>query len=116
MTDIYSEYQRKPDEQVLSELVRRIVQAIKPLRIVLFGSAARGEMGPDSDLDILVVMSDGAHRRRTAQEAYKCLKGMGIAKDVVVATESDVREHSNNPSLVLYPALRFGKELYRVAG
>ena len=116
MTDVYWEYQKRPDDQVLSELVRRIVQALKPLRIILFGSAARGDMGPDSDLDILVVMSDGAHRRRSAQEAYKCLKGMDIAKDVVVATESDIREYSDNPSLVLYPALRHGKELYRAPG
>ena len=105
-----------PDEQILSELVRRIAQSVEPRRIILFGSAASGAMGPSSDLDILVVMPDGVHRRKTAQAIYRSLSGLGVAKDVVVVTESDVREHSENPSLVLYPALRHGKELFNAAG
>lgn len=107
---------KQPDQHILSELVRRIVQSVKPLRIVLFGSAARGQFGPDSDLDVLVIMPDGVHRRRTAQTIYRSLKGLGWAKDIVVVTESDVREYGQNPSLVLYPALQEGKELYRAAG
>jgi len=107
---------KRPDEKVLTELVRRLVQTIKPLRIILFGSAARSEMGPNSDIDVLVIMPDGVHRRRTAQAAYRSLRGLGFAKDIVVVTESDVREYSANPSLVLYPALRQGKELYHAAG
>jgi predicted nucleotidyltransferase len=107
---------KRPDEQVLTELVSRLVQTIKPLRIILFGSAARNEMGPNSDIDVLLIMPDGVHRRRTAQAAYRSLRGLGFAKDIVVVTESDVREHSDNPSLVLYPALRQGKELYHAAG
>ena len=83
---------------------------------MLFGSAALGDMGPDSDLDVLVVMPDGVHRRKTAQNIYLSLRGLGIAKDIVVVTETDVREHSNNRSLVIYPALRQGKELYSAPG
>ena len=106
----------KVEQKILDELVKRIVQAANPLRIVLFGSVARGDIGPDSDLDVLVVMPDGIHRRHTAQKLYHSLAGMGLAKDIVVVTESDVRDYANNPSLVLYPALREGKELYRAAG
>jgi predicted nucleotidyltransferase len=102
-------------ETTLNELVRRIVETVHPRRILLFGSAARGQMGPNSDIDILVVMPDGVHRRRTAQDIYRGLLGMGIAKDVVVVTESDIREYSDNPSMVLFPALREGRELYRAA-
>ena len=101
------------NQAVLDELVQRIVRAVQPLRIVLFGSAARGQLGPHSDLDVLVVMPDGIHRRRTAQTIYRKLLGIGFAKDVVVATESDIRDYGDNPSLVLFPALREGKELYR---
>lgn len=101
---------------MLDDLVRRVVQAVHPLRIILFGSAARGEMGPDSDLDVLVVMPDGVHRRRTAQTVYRGLRGLGMAKDVVVVTESDIEQYGSNPSLVLFPALQHGKELYRAAG
>ena len=43
-----------PPEEQLAELTRRIVDAVHPLRIILFGSAARGEAGPDSDVDFLV--------------------------------------------------------------
>lgn len=102
--------------EVLDDLVERIVQAVHPRRIILFGSAARGEMGPHSDLDVLVVMPDGVHRRQTAQTIYRSLMGFGIAKDVVVATEGDLREYGDNPSLVLFPALREGREIYRAGG
>jgi hypothetical protein len=61
-------------------------------------------------------MPDGVHRRRTAQAIYRSLTGLGIAKDVVVVTESDLREYSRNPALVLFPALREGTEAYCVAG
>jgi predicted nucleotidyltransferase len=100
------------EQRVLDEVVKRTVKAVQPLRIILFGSAARGTMGQDSDLDLLVVVPDGVHRRRTAQAVYKSLRGIGFAKDVVVVTESDVKEYGDNPSLIIYPALRQGKELY----
>jgi len=108
-------YQDNPDQNLLDELVKRTVAAVNPLRIILFGSAARGSMGPDSDLDLLIVMRDGVHRRRTAQAVYKSLGGLGFAKDVVVATETDVRLFGSNPSLVIYPALNQGKEIYHAA-
>ena len=106
----------RPDQHILDELVKRIVDAVQPVRIILFGSAARSTMGPDSDLDILVVVRDGVHRRKTAQAIYKCLRGIGLPKDVVVVTESDVRQFGMNPSLVIYPALNQGKDIYHAAG
>jgi predicted nucleotidyltransferase len=106
----------KPDQRILTDLVRRVVEAVHPLRIILFGSGARGEMNTHSDLDVLVVMPDGVHRRRTAQTICRSLAGLGIAKDIVVVTERDVHEHGKNPSLVLCPALTQGKELYHAEG
>ena len=105
----------EPDTQLLNELVRRIVAAVHPLRIILFGSAARGEMGPDSDLDVLVVMPDGVHRRQTAQQIRRHLMGLGFAKDIVVVTERDIAECGANPYLIIKPALAEGKELYHAA-
>jgi len=95
--------------------VKRTVPTAQPVRIVLFGSAAQGTMGPDGDLDLLVVVRDQVRRRRTAQTIYKSLRGIGYAKDVVIVTESDVREYGRNPSLVICPALAQGKEIYHVA-
>jgi predicted nucleotidyltransferase len=101
------------DQEALTHLVTRIVEMVHPRRIILFGSAARGQMGAHSDVDLLVVMPDGIHRRRTAQAIYLGLNGTGIAKDIVVVTEADVRIYGDNPSLVLFPALREGREIYR---
>ncbi len=103
----------KPGLDILDEVVRRIVSIASPRRVILFGSAARGTMGPHSDLDLLVVMPDGVHRRQTALAIYRGLAGLGVSKDVIVVTETDVQQHGENPSLVIYPALREGKELYR---
>jgi predicted nucleotidyltransferase len=103
------------DKQVLDRLVAKIVETVHPRRIILFGSAARGQMGPHSDVDLLVVMPDGVHRRHTAQHLYRALTGLGISKDIVVVTDSDVRQLSDEPSLVICPALKEGRELYRAS-
>lgn len=102
----------KPDKSLLDEITARIIGVAQPNRIILFGSAAEGRMGPDSDIDLLVVMPDGIHRRNTAKAIFKKLAGMGFSKDIVVVTESDVINNRDNPSLVIYPALKNGKELY----
>jgi predicted nucleotidyltransferase len=101
-----------PDPQIIDSLVQRIVAVAHPQRIILFGSAARGDMEPNSDIDVLVVVPDGVHRRHAAQAIYRNLIGFGVAVDVVVATESDLHQYGNNFSLVYYPALREGKAIY----
>ena len=103
-----------PIQEILDEAVRRILVVIQPIRIILFGSAARGSMGPNSDLDFLIVMPDGVHRRKIAQLASRALFDLGTSKDIVVVTEGDVRNYGANPSLVIAPALEEGRELYHV--
>ena len=103
------------DPRLLADAVERITRCAQPTRILLFGSAARGDASPDSDLDFLVVVADGTHRRETARRLYRALSDLGHPKDVVVVTESDVTQYGEDPSLVIRPALRDGKELYRVA-
>ena len=103
------------ERQILDRVVTRIVETVQPRRIILFGSAALGQMGPHSDLDLLVVMPDGIHRRQTSQRLYRALWGSGIPKDIVVVTESDVRQFADEPSLVICPALKEGTEVYRAA-
>jgi predicted nucleotidyltransferase len=83
-----------PSEQV-ERVVRRIVDTAHPLRIILFGSAARGDMRPDSDLDVLVVMPEGTHRRHTAQDIYQNLFGIPISVDVVAATPDDLAQRGD---------------------
>ena len=98
-------------QEVLDEIIRRIVEVAQPEQIILFGSAARGEMGPNSDADLLVVKS-GVHRRRLAQAIYVNLIGVGQAVDVVVVTPEDVERYKDSFALVIEPALREGKVVY----
>lgn len=101
-----------PDAHIINDLVQRIVETVHPRRIILFGSAARGEMGEESALDVVVVMPNGTHRRKTAQEIYRHMWGFGCAKDIVVVTESDLLAYGGNSSMILKNALEEGRELY----
>ncbi len=71
-------------------------------------------MGPHSDVDLLVVVPDGVHRRKTAQAIYRNMIGNAFAVDIIVATVSDLQKYGDNIGLVFYPALREGKEIYAV--
>ncbi len=95
----------------LDEIIRRIVDVVQPEKIILFGSAARGEMTADSDVDLMVVKS-GIHRRQAAQAIYCNLLGVGRAVDVVVVTPEDIQRYRDVPALVIEPALREGKVVY----
>ena len=98
-------------QDVLDEIVQRIVEVAQPEKIILFGSAAKGEMGPNSDVDILVIKS-GVHRRRLAQTLYVNMVGVGQAVNIVVVTPEDVERYKDSFALVIEPALREGKVVY----
>jgi len=82
----------------------------EPEKIILFGSAARGEMRAGSDLDLMVVKR-GAHRRKLAQAIYRQLVGVGRAVDIVVVTPEDLERYRDSAGLVIAPALREGKTI-----
>jgi predicted nucleotidyltransferase len=105
----------KPDPAIVEEMVRRMVDAVQPLRIILFGSAARGEMGPNSDLDTLAIVPNDRDCREVTKLLIRRLRGLGCAKDIVVVRQADVEEYGNSPYLVIHTALSHGKELYRAA-
>lgn len=100
------------EPEVIEQLIRRIIELVQPLRIILFGSAARGEMGPDSDIDVLVVMPDGVHRRRTAQLLYRQIRGLGVPFDILVATPNDLEMHKDNIGMIYQSILQEGREVY----
>jgi predicted nucleotidyltransferase len=101
----------KVSRKVLEKIVRRIVKIAKPERIIMFGSAARGEMGPNSDVDLLVIKSR-VHRRKLAMKIYRNLHGVGCPVDVVVVRPEDIKRYGNCPALIIEPALREGKLVY----
>ncbi len=99
------------DESILQEIVRRIVEAVAPEKIILFGSAARAEMGPDSDVD-LVVVKCGVHRRKTAQALHLKMRGIAAPVDLIVATPEDLERHKDTIGLIYRSALKEGKVIY----
>jgi len=102
----------RPDKKVLAEIVQSVVEAAQPDKIILFGSAARGEMGPNSDIDLLVIKSGKFNHWRLLTTIYRRLRGDLAAVDVVLATPEDIELYGDSPYLVFYPALREGRVVY----
>ncbi|MCL0074177.1 nucleotidyltransferase domain-containing protein [Dehalococcoidia bacterium] len=98
--------------EAIDHLVQRIIDEVHPLRILVFGSAVRGDFGAHSDIDVLVVMPDGVHRRRTAQLLYRRIRGVGIPFDILVATPTDLNRQKDNIGLIYRTILQEGKEIY----
>ncbi len=103
--------QGKPDPAIVADIVKRVVEAARPEKIILFGSAARGTMGPDSDYDLLVIKSGTFDRHRVTVAIYDHLSGEA-AVDVVVVTPEEVERYRDTHCLVICPALREGKVIY----
>jgi predicted nucleotidyltransferase len=97
---------------VLADIVERIVRVAKPDRIVLFGSAARGTMGPSSDVDLLVIKRGKYQRGRVLERIYANMHGAGAAVDVIVVTPKEAQRYRDTSCLVICPALREGKVVY----
>jgi predicted nucleotidyltransferase len=98
--------------RVLAEVVRRVVEAARPDKIILFGSAARGEMGPNSDLDLLVIKAGKYNRGRLLTEIYGHLADVDAAVDVIVATPEEVERYRNSHCMVICPAMKEGKVVH----
>ena len=103
---------RRLDPAILADIVSRIVTVAKPEKIILFGSAARGQMGPNSDVDLLVIKSGRFNRGRLVEELYMRMEGADEAVDIVVATPEDVQAYGDTPWLVIGPALKEGTVVY----
>ncbi|HEV8132685.1 MAG TPA: nucleotidyltransferase domain-containing protein [Acidobacteriota bacterium] len=98
-------------EEILQEIVHRIVETIAPEKIILFGSAARGQMGPDSDLDFLVVKT-GVDQREAVRTIRRKLVGLGlgIPKDIIVVHPEDLERY--RPSTLIIFGLLFALRLH----
>src|SRR2546423_12842414 len=90
-----------PKQEVLAEVVRRVVEAAQPDKIILFGSAARREMGPRSDLDLLVIKGGKFNHGRLLTEIYSHLADVEAAVDVIVATPEEVERYRNSHCMVI---------------
>src|SRR5438128_11552347 len=91
---------RAPAPALLEEVVRRVVDVAQPERIVLFGSGARGEMGSDSDVDLLIVKHDVIQKRVLATRIRQALRGLGEAFDILIAAPEQIERYGDSPALV----------------
>jgi predicted nucleotidyltransferase len=103
---------RLTTDEAIKVMVERITGRFNPERIILFGSQARGGIGSDSDIDLLVVLSTCDNRRAATVSIMKLLADLPVGKDIIVTTPQELETRGKLASSVLYHALREGNVLY----
>lgn len=98
--------------QLLEEIVAKIIAVGSPLKIVLFGSQARGNARPDSDIDLLLIEETDLPIWKRAARYYKALGNLTLPHDILVRTPSEIHEWSAVPNAFLTVATREGRVLY----
>ena len=93
-------------------MTNRIIRRFNPERIILFGSHARGEADPDSDVDLLVVMPVEGSKREQQLEVRMALPNLGIPVDVIVTRPEDFAWRKDVVGTIEWPAAHEGKVLY----
>ncbi len=102
------------NESTLNEIIRRIVEVAHPEKIILFGSAARGDLNRHSDIDLLVVKDD-SDPWTLIGDIYGNLRGVGVGVDAIVVTPAQVERYKDCHALVIKPALQEGRVIYEAA-
>jgi len=97
------------DAETIEVAARALLEAAPGSRAILFGSYARGDAGPDSDLDFLVVEPEVRARRHEMVRLSDVLRRIGIYADVLVVSEQSFRDWAQTPGTVIYDAAREGK-------
>ena len=103
------------DEPLVQEIVQRILTVTKPEKIILFGSAAVGEMTSDSDIDLLIVESSVNDRREEYVRIRRALRGMGYPFDIMFISSQWFNESKDVVGGIAYPAHNFGEVIYEAA-
>jgi predicted nucleotidyltransferase len=93
-------------------MVKRIVREFAPERVILFGSHARGDAGPDSDVDLLVIMPVAGSKRELRLDIRAALRGIPVPKDILVSTPEEFERRRGIVGTIEWPASREGKVLY----
>ena len=100
------------DWDTAKRMVERIVELVKPSLVIVFGSLARGEVGPDSDIDLLVVMPFAGSRRASSARILRALALFDAPKDVMVVTPEEFNRLRDVADSLVYPAVREGRILH----
>jgi predicted nucleotidyltransferase len=100
------------DQSFLDEVVRRILSVRRPDRIILFGSAAAGTMGPDSDVDLLVLEAEPGNTREESVLLRDAIGSMGLPFDVIVMRTERFEATKGLIGGLAFPANKYGRVLY----
>ena len=103
-------------ESLLQKIVRRMLEVSQPDRIILFGSAATGQMTRDSDIDLLVLEASPEEPRRESVRLRNALRGLGYPFDVIVMATERFEETKEIIGGLAYPANKYGRVIYEAAG
>jgi uncharacterized protein len=112
MTEVLLKKIEKVDKALIDDIKTRIVEAVDPEKIILFGSYVYGKPSKDSDLDVLVIMKSDLSRYKRSVPIYRALTGILIPKDIIVYTPQEVEEWENVPQAFVTTALSRGKKIY----
>jgi predicted nucleotidyltransferase len=100
---------------LVNEIVKRILDVAKPQRIILFGSAATGQMTKDSDIDLLVLESAPGDTRKESVCIRQAMRRLGYPFDIIVMAVDRFEESKNVVGGIAYPANKYGKVIYEEA-
>jgi len=100
------------NDQVLSTIVQRIVAAVQPQKIILFGSLARDEDSAHSDIDLMIIKESTLPRHRRYAEVRRLFWGMGLPMDILVYTPEEFTRYQSVPGSFTNTVAREGKVLY----
>ena len=103
------------DEQTMQDIVKRLVAAARPTRVILFGSYARGDATAGSDLDLMVIQPYVSDSYSEMVRLHQAVGDVGVGVDLLVYSEADYRRRSQVPGTVLYWARKEGRPLYEAA-
>ena len=99
-------------DSTLKSITRRLVERFHPQKIILFGSQARGTADERSDVDILVVCPISGSRRAMMVEMDRAMRGLDIARDIMVLSPKEFDSNRFIPGTVARGALQDGRILY----
>lgn len=103
------------NEALVNEIIKRILGVAEVRRIILFGSAAAGDMSKDSDIDLLVLESSPGNTRQESVRIRQAMRGLGYPFDIIVMAAERFEESKNVVGGIAYPANKYGKVIYEAA-
>ncbi|NJL28504.1 MAG: nucleotidyltransferase domain-containing protein [Thermoanaerobaculia bacterium] len=103
-------------DTLLQRIVGRLLAVVQPDRIIVFGSAARGQMTRDSDIDLLVLEASPQQPRRESVRLRNALRGLGYPFDVMVMATEQFEQTKEIIGGLAYPANKYGRVIYEASG